>query len=197
MKKKKSGLISDGILEGNNDITDTIKDLISDLAHDKRLSYEAERGALRINLTYLLSNTRLIFSVCNKFSEKISEKISETGKKSAFFVAPTPEGKAIALVTAFLLRLEDKKVFFHKKGEEQELNRDDVLIVGVDLSVITGFTLSRRYGLYIDQYDKGSPDDEEIDLEKNRLDSFDLICTIFTNQKNKNNIFAIYSSEYQ
>lgn len=190
---EKSTSILDDLLEKSNAVIEKVKELVS--GTNDGLFYKEEKGTSRINLTYLLSNTRFIFSVCNEFLKRIIEELKTKKKESVLFIAPTPEGKVLAFITAFLLRLKDKGVSFQKKDEKQTLS-PGVLVVGMDLSVITGFTLSRRHGIYIDKHDNIDQDGNiKLDLKKDRLDSFDLICAIFTNRKDKDNIYAIYTPE--
>ncbi|MFW8602454.1 hypothetical protein ACOHYD_13355 [Desulfobacterota bacterium M19] len=170
------------ILENQKSISFSIYDLnFERLIRRIKYNHKYENGAERVDLTFLLSNTTIILSLCEKFVDKIINKNIE--KKPIMLFTASSDGEVLVLITAFLLkrRFNKKIVFF-----DSSKNKNDFFNVAIDLSVVSGFSLGYALGVKTRHY----CDKNEI---KKHVESFDLICTIVSKHSNLNNIYTLYN----
>jgi hypothetical protein len=125
----------------------------------------------RLDVTLMMTNSQVMYFICNKFKLKIERLLEEdSGKDSVLLYSPSAEGRVLALITALLLKLEGKQVKFYKSNDDESDNKT-ALKIAIDISIDTGFTLAYEWCM-----DVNKPFIKE-DIS-NYCDAFDEILTV-------------------
>jgi hypothetical protein len=137
----------------------------------------------RVDLTFLLSNTETLYSVCNIFAGRIISQ--NNSKKDIMLSTASSDGEVLILVTAFILKLKCKqvKIKFYTGGDISK----SFFNVAIDLSLMSGFSL----GHMASRRKKCSFSEKMIN---DALDSFDLICSIVSQGQHRRNLFSLYEA---
>ncbi len=162
-----------------------MNELISKLQYTRKINQSAgieSYDIKSVDLTFLLTNTHLVFSICFKFASYINERIKNKGEKLTInLFTPSDDGQLLAIITALLLKLLYK---FDVKFNELE-NFGSYFNVAIDLSFVTGFSLAYSYS--IKKYGSYNPSNFN-----QLLKDFDAICTILNLNSDFDRIFTLY-----
>ncbi len=142
-----------------------------------------------VDLVYVLSDTDSLLSVCSDFADLIDDSLVDKSKKIVLF-SPSENGDVLAMMTAFLLKSRGRKISLIYDGDWQDGGRDECHIVGVDLSINTGFSMDYRWSIISK---KGYRCDPGLDYLKKISDNLDLVLAMYTDKKIIfNNIKVLY-----
>ncbi|MDR3089694.1 MAG: hypothetical protein LBU39_07750 [Desulfobulbaceae bacterium] len=157
---------------------------------------EEKEKATTIDLSYLLSNTEVLFAISDLFREQIERCVNNTGKQICNIITASSEGKLLALVTGFLVKISSNnriKVRFAKSHEELQ-GEKEYLQIAVDLSVRTGFSLA--YALCKTLNQNSFTFDQREQSVNAQLKNYDMICSIIRYKSfpktGKDNVYALY-----
>jgi len=92
----------------------------------------------RYDFTWLIASTPLSLAIARWFADQILSKCHH-GK--VFLFSPSQEGRVLAMLTAFWLKMDGIAVYFRIECV------DNVFRVLIDLTEVTGFTAYRNWGL--------------------------------------------------
>jgi len=130
----------------------------------------------RVDLTYILTNTKICFAVCNYFVAYILDKFEEHNNFAIF--SPSQDGNVLSLVIGFMLRLQGKYISFI-----DNIIPESVVRICVDLSFITGSTFNISLKNFI------KPGQAE-------AIKFDLIMAVLMSKKQINEIENLYALKW-
>jgi len=139
--------------------TGNIKDVLEHEIIEKII--HVENNAKRINLTYLISNTKALFTICNIFADKICS--SNTTNKDIYLFTASTDGEVLILVTALLLKNKKCKNLYLTSPPASFTN---TFSVGIDMSYMSGFSLKYTWSIMRHgSYKKNNNDyEKELDL---------------------------------
>ncbi|MCL4400572.1 hypothetical protein M1316_01180 [Candidatus Parvarchaeota archaeon] len=105
----------------------------------------------RLNLSYLIADTRFVLGLCRKFAEDIERVIKNNKNKTkrVLLFSPSNEGRILMFMTAFLLKMDDIDVGLTKQSWKEWREKNN-LKVSIDLSENTGFTLAKELSYALD-----------------------------------------------
>ena len=151
----------------------SMEEVISEL-----MKHSSDHG--RLDLTMLLSKTKILFCLCNRFKELIIKHNYDN--KQVLIISPSADGEILALVTAFLLKMDGRDVAFYRDIASLT---GDKMIVAVDLIIETGFSLAYYWAML----SKGCFDSTNMNC---LLDELDLVCAIAGRKRGLKNAEILY-----
>jgi hypothetical protein len=95
----------------------------------------------QLDYTYLIADTHAALSTAYLMAQDIADRRKGRG---IFLFSPSPEGRVLGLLTAFVLRLWDVPVTFDRE------KREECFKALVDLTRVTGFTADFQWELVTD-----------------------------------------------
>jgi hypothetical protein len=105
------------------------------------LDTEQANSHKQLDYTYLIADTHAAISTAYLMARDIAEMCKG---RDVFLFSPSPEGRVLGLLTAFVLRLWDVPVSFDRE------KREECFRALVDLTRVTGFTADFQWELVID-----------------------------------------------
>jgi len=142
----------------------------------------------RVDLSFLLTDTDSVFTICDKFSSVIIEKIQKSERNEVQLFAPLLNAEILAFVTALILKIKHGVNVHVFSGSICSEIKHESFLVGIDLSFSSGFTMA--YNWMTSKSKKISFDQKWRDC----LNDFDLILTVFQSSDDEEyrNLTSIY-----
>lgn len=141
-----------------------------------------------VDLSFFLTNTDLLLTICVKFIDEILERRNKDNKeKKIFLYSPTSNGYVIMMMCLFLLRfVYGENVGIVDAGIKKSENN---FLVVIDLSFVSGFTIMYNWsidtgGEYImrEANNEEGKDKEGVDVEQVKKE-FDLCEVVYCSCK--------------
>lgn len=158
----------------NNNITDKLVDIIKYKDNDSE----------KMDLTFFLADTKVLFSICSLFANKILNMVNGLKSNTIFISTASSDGEILTIVTAFLIKLKNIDDIKIKFGIDKN-NCEDAVNVAIDLSFVSGFSLGYITGVETNHY-------FEVDKIDDYFNFYDLICTIFSPTIRRDNLYSLY-----
>ena len=130
------------------------------------------------DIAFVIANTDLFLNICHSFVHKIIEHIKsiKTNKLALFPISVS--GSVFSMMTAFLLKLlHEKEVVFVKSGYKIKTGEP---IIAIDVSFITGFSLSYNWSIVKNGFYKHLKNQEGTNTIPEEID---LILAVYNGEK--------------
>ncbi len=138
---------------------------------------KCEEDDKKIDFYPLLTDSNFMWYIAYKFKSQIDALLKEKETNTTFIFSPSPEGKVLALLTSFLLKIDGRKVKLKYPNEHTPNNENSKIIkIAIDLSIDTGYTLASQWCA-----EKGVP--FRVEKVNDILEEFDMVFTIFKRDK--------------
>jgi len=120
---------------------------------EKRLEASIKIGD-RNDFTYMIADTGIALGISSRFAASIEE---QARGRPVFIYSPSREGRVLAMLTGFWLRMRRTEISFRRERAEESYR------VLIDLTRVTGFTASFHWELFTDAEGPPGPLDQCFD----------------------------------